>query len=81
MIKVKRIIPFTCEWFDPNGISIGFLNDFEFNDLRIQVRNGQVSGYYAIYNKTKIEMTRNGRCTVWLDGFYDMFDKQLSELL
>ena len=81
MIKVNKIVPFTCECFTPNGVSLGFLNDFEFNDIRIQIKNEKAKGYYMVFEDEEIEITEHGRCTAWPVGFYDMWENQLAQIL
>jgi predicted ATPase len=81
MIEVKKIKPFKCRAYSPEGIYLGMLNDFEFNDLRIQIAKEKAIGYYMIFNKRKICITQNGRCDGWPNGFYDTFENQLSELI
>lgn len=81
MIVVNKIEPFTCEFFDPENKSLGFLNDFEFNDLRIQIKNEKGEGYYAVFDNKKLFIDADGRLKIWPKGFYDMFEKQLSQLI
>jgi len=81
MIKVNKITPFTCEFFTPEGKSLGFLNEYEFNDLRVQIKNESAEGYYAMYNETKILIDKDARIGLWFEGFYDTIEKQLSQLL
>lgn len=92
MIKINKIEPPKWEAFDPESKSLGFLNYFEFNDLRIQIKkhfekNGRGnSGYYFISkdinnSEMKINITNDGRCTIWPKGFYDLMENQLMELL
>lgn len=85
-IKVNKIKPFTCEFFDPNNKSLGFLNEYEMNDLRIQIKNNledntsNISGYYALYNNKRVDIYRDGGIRDWADGFYTLSCNQLNEL-
>ena len=54
MITPKTIVPETYEHFDPSGKSIGLLNELEHIDLRIQIEEESVSGYYFIADSEKI---------------------------
>ncbi len=81
MIKVNRIIPQTVEAFDPDGNSLGFLNEYEFNDLRVQIKQEKAEGYYMVFNDKRNYIDVNGRLKDWEVGFYDMIENQLIELL
>lgn len=82
MITPKKITPYTCEAFDPQGKSLGFLNDFEFNDLRIQIGKEKASGYYMkMKDGTVCNINHDGRVENWPSGFYDLYEIQLSDLL
>jgi hypothetical protein len=43
MIKINKIIPQTVELFNPQNESMGFVNEYEFNDIRIQIKDIQLS--------------------------------------
>ena len=81
MIKVNKIIPQTVEAFDPDGNSLGFLNYFEFNDLRIQIMKEKVEGYYMMFNNERIDIDRDGDVHPWRIGFYDMGNIQINEMV
>ena len=69
------------EAFDPDGNSLGFINDFEFNDLRIQIMKEKVDGYHMMFNNERIDLTSDGGVNYWCEGFFDKFENQLSDLL
>ena len=81
MIEVKKITPFVCEAFDPEGKSLGFLNLFEFNDLRIQIRANKAEGYYMQFEGQQITIDANGECSDYPKGFYDQLSDQLFQLI
>jgi len=81
MIQINRIEPFRCRAYDPYGNHLGMLNDFEFNDLRIQIKKAGIRGYYMRYQNHNIDIDQNGNCSDWPKGFYDLFGDQLMELL
>jgi len=72
MIKINRIEPFTCEAFDPNNNSLGFLNIYEFLDLRLQISKEKVKGYYMKFNNEIIEITINGSISSYPNGFFNL---------
>ena len=81
VIKVNKIIPQTIPAYNPSGEFLGELNYFEFNDLRIQIKNEKVSGYYMIYNEQKIPIRSDGVVTYWPAGFFSLWDEQMDILL
>lgn len=71
MIKVKKYEIQAVEHFDDNGNSLGFLNEHENYDLRCQIAEQKVSGYYLIFNGLKIQIEPNGKINDWVNGLYD----------
>lgn len=81
MIKINKIVPFTCEAFDPEGNSLGFINEYEFNDLRLQIARAKAEGYYMMHEGKKVYLNNRGLVVDWPEnGFYHLYGKQLSEL-
>lgn len=80
MIK-PNIIDLEREVYGPDGILIGYFNIHEFNDLRIQIAKEGVSGYCALFEGRKIQIMPNGSCDCWPNGFFDLHEKQLRELI
>ena len=80
MIQVKRIIPQTVTVYDPLGWSLGSLNEYEFNDLRIQIAKEGIEGYYAMFNEHKIPINKYGAIHHSI-GMFDLGMKQVNELL
>lgn len=76
MITPIKIEPITYEHFDPNGDSLGFLNDYENTWLRIEIVKQQVEGYYLITNGEKFEIKLNGK----IDNHFRLYT-QSEELL
>lgn len=77
MIQVKKIKHNVAEHFDPNGNSLGFLNELEHLDLRIQIAEHNVAGYYVVIPDEFTEgendvykITPSGELEDWRDGFY-----------
>ena len=48
MIEVKKIVPQVVEHFDPYGNSLGYLNELECLDLRVQIAKNKISGFYVV---------------------------------
>ncbi len=81
MIQVNKITPQTAELFNPQGESMGFLNEYEFNDIRIQIMREKAEGYYFMFEGEACVIDKNGRLDYWPEGFFDIYDKQLSKLI
>lgn len=81
MIKVNKITPQTVELFNPQDESMGFINEYEFNDVRIQIKEQQAEGYYCMFNGERFDINKDGRSQDWFEGFFDLLDKQMSKLL
>jgi hypothetical protein len=80
MISVQKIVPQTVELFDPQGNSMGFVNEYEFNNVRIQIKNAKAEGYYCMFEGKKFVIDKNGRSKDWFPGFFDLIEYQLSQL-
>jgi hypothetical protein len=76
MIKPKTIEVPKVDLYSPDGIHLGILNEYEFLDLRVQIKEAQISGYYVIFNGSKIPIDRNGTLKEYPIGLFD----QLSDL-
>lgn len=62
MIQVKKIEPQTVHVFGPGILEdLGFLNEYEFTDLRAQIYTGKVSGYSFAFNNRLYCIDENGR--------------------
>ncbi len=80
-MKVNKIKPQEVEIFDPSDNSLGFVNEYEFNDFRIQIKEYEAEGYYAMFNGHRINIDKDGGINDWIDGFFDLFQIQLSKIL
>jgi hypothetical protein len=80
MIKVNKYEVQTVEHFDSNDNSLGFLNEYENTDLRAQIAEQKVSGYYLMFKGIKIPIAPSGKITNWENGLYDTTEILLSRL-
>ena len=80
MIKVNKYEVQTIEHFDNDGNSLGFLNEYENADLRCQIAEQKISGYYLTFNDTKIQIESNGKIINWVNGLYDTNEILFSRL-
>lgn len=81
MIKVNKITPQTVELFNPQDESMGFINEYEFNDVRIQIKEQKAEGYYCMFNGERFNINKDGRSQDWFEGFFDLIEQQMSKLL
>lgn len=80
-INIRKITPLTVECFDPNNNSLGFINEYEFLDLRIQIKNAKAKGYYCVFNNEKLFINIDGSLSNWPNGFFDTIENLLINLL
>ena len=85
-IKIRNICEGTYNLFTPSGKKMGTVTYEQFNDIRIQCKENDVTGYYIIYNspefgEIKVVIGRNGKTNRWPRGMFDLVESQLSKLL
>jgi len=81
MIQINKIKPFRCKIFDPDGKFLGNVNEYEFNDILIQIKEASISGYFCKYKNQKIDLLPSGRIEFQPRGFFDLLEEQLSKLM
>lgn len=81
MIKINHIPQIECDLYDPDGNLVGVIkSEYSWNDVRIQIKEHNLLGYYVMFNGHKIDILPDGRCLTWPEGFYDVIDKQLEQI-
>ncbi len=80
VIHINKIIPQTVELFSSKGRSLGFINEYEFNDIRIQIKRNKIEGYYIMFSDEKVVINSDGGIDNWVDGLFDLNTKQLNIL-
>lgn len=81
MIEVKKIEIPKCDLYSPDDIHLGELNEYEFLDARVQIKEKQLKGYYAIFNSKKIRIDRNGTLEEYPIGMFDQLGDLYCRLL
>lgn len=81
MIKINKFPEQTIEVFAPDGTSIGFANEHEFNDIKLQIIVQDVEGYYIVFNGEKISIDTDGQLEHWPPGLFDRQLKQYHDLI
>ena len=61
MIEIKKITPPTVELFNPEGNSLGILNEYEFLDIRAQICEHKLKGYSFKCEEGTFKIDWNGR--------------------
>lgn len=80
MIEVKKIEPQTVEVFNAFHQSLGFLNEYEFNDLRAQIAEQEVESYYLMFDDFQFSIDKHGRYER-PTGLFELYGDTLSRLV
>jgi limonene-1,2-epoxide hydrolase len=80
MIQYNKIEPQTVEIWNSDGY-FATVNEYEFNDIRIQIKKEQAEGFYVLLDDQKYFIDKDGMLIVWLIGLFDTINDQLIELL
>jgi hypothetical protein len=82
LVQIKDIRETPCELFNPDDELVGIIeSSLVLNDVRLQINRQNLSGYYVVFNGMKINIDNNGRLEEWPDGFFDIIENQLRELI
>lgn len=81
MIQIKKITPPTLEIYNRNGELLGEVNEYEFLDIRVQIRKAQISGYWLIFKNKKVRIDRNGELEEYPIGLLDTMSNYYYQLL
>ena len=77
--KSKQI---AVKFYSPKHVLIcEITTPYEFNDLRIQIKDLKANGYYFTFLGDKIPIDSDGGINIWKDGFFDEITHQLNYLL
>ncbi len=79
MIQYNKIEPQIVEIWNSNGF-FARVNEYEFNDIRIQIKKEQAEGFYVLFENEKCFIHSNGGLGNWPLGLFRTFDHQLTEL-
>lgn len=80
MITYKQIPIQTVELWSPTG-DYYVVNEHELYDIRLQIMNESVEGWYVMFNHHKIDINSKGQLSEWPKGFFDLTDYYLDKLL
>lgn len=80
VVHINRITPQTVEVFTPANRSMGFVNEYEFNDLRVQIATNELEGYYVLHDNEKLFISSDGHLSNWGTGMFDLMEIQISKM-
>lgn len=82
MIEIRNIEDIPVKLCDPEGNCIGIIKtQLQFLDIRCQILNEKLEGYYIIFNEEVIMIDYNGRLDSFPKGLFDTMDKFLDILI
>jgi hypothetical protein len=81
MIQINKITPPTLDVYEPSGNLLGTVNEYEFLDIRGQIRKAQTFGYYLIFKGKKIRIDKNGELEEYPHGLLDTMTDLYLKLL
>ena len=62
MLRITKIKPPEVQfWYKETFI--GYVNEYEFNDLRIQIKDDKIEGYWVFSDDKEYHIFNNGRLT------------------
>ena len=82
MIEINNIVEGEYNVYNAEGTWVGTLKSFiDLMDLRIQIKEASIEGYYIIFEDTFVYIDKYGYLDEWPEGFYDTHDNQLNRIL
>lgn len=81
MIVYKEIPTQQVNVYKPNGEHFATVNEHELYDIRLQIKNQEIEGYYVVFENSRIDINIKGQLSYWPEGFFDLTDHYLCLLL
>lgn len=82
MITINTFTENTVNLYDPNNKLLGNIDNLlTFSDVRAQIKEQGLSGYYIIYKNQTIGIDRNGELEDWPIGLFDTYTDILFRLI
>ncbi len=76
-IKIKRIKPQTVPLYNPDGEYMGDVNEYEFEDIKTQIAEKQLSGYYVKFENEHLWILPDGDMKQSPKGFFNLTQEYL----
>jgi hypothetical protein len=81
-IKINRFEYEPVKLYNPQERIIGLiLNEVELHDIRIQIKEKKLKGYFLYWKGMKIRIDHEGGIEHWPNGFFDQISDRLMILL
>lgn len=82
IIQIKEIKEPVCKLFNPKSELIGIItSELQLMDVRVQIKKLKLNGYFIHWENEIIMIDSDGRLDTWPEGFYDLSNNLLMELL
>ena len=80
MIKINPFYELRCAIYKDGNYFDEITNEYELNDLRIQIAKEKAIGFQVEFEEDRIDILPDGTLSKWPNGFYDTATSQLAEL-
>lgn len=82
MVVVQNIQNKTVKVYTPSDeLLVETNSELIFNDIRLQIAEQNLEGYYIEFEDEKINILSNGKMERWPDGLFDISIIQLAKLI
>lgn len=80
-IVIRDIQNPSVKIYNPDGTLLcDTNNELVFNDIRIQIKDQKLTGYYLIFEGNKCEINNDGELVKWPKGLFSIGTNQLNYL-
>lgn len=80
-IVIKEIQTPSVKIYNPDGTLLCETNnELVFNDIRIQIKDQKLNGYYLIFEGNKCDIDNDGQVIKWPRGLFSISTDQLNYL-
>lgn len=81
-IVVDNFINEPAILYSPNGQLVGYIHNSDaLANVRAQIKEKQVDGYYLKYNDDHIDIDKNGNLSDYPDGFFESYGNDMAKLV
>lgn len=81
-VKINHLQETPAELFTPDGKLVGSIHTvIDFLDVRIQIAQQHLSGYYLIFNNERINIDCYGEMESYPNGLFDAITIQLAKII
>jgi len=80
-VVLKMIKMPTVDLYSPDSEFLGTINEYEFYDVRVQIKKQKLDGYYVVFQEEKVKIDKNGKFYPPKQrGMFDFITRKLIEL-